>query len=188
MTTLTDIHQYYKARIKEVQKYANSGDPWAFLMSAAYIDYLVKMVYNAEPSTNRYYKDFIRDYLSLINIQYRDFIYTNGLQDLPDQMYHVLRCGIVHGYSLVPDALSIRKGGRIRSILLAHNKNGAIHFTKYNQDGLDSVIFTAEEFAKDLESVLDEIFLNLAPTNTSLENNILEWVRKYPPIMGKFSL
>jgi len=188
MDTLTKIHKYYKDRIGEVKGNANNGDPWAFLMAAAYIDFLVKMVYNVEPTTHRHYKDFIRDYLSLINAKYSSFIYANGSQDLPEQMYHVLRCGIIHGYSLVPDSLSVSKGGRKRSILVAHRKNGAIHFTGYSMNGYDSVIFTAEDFSEDLESVLDKIFTQLAPADPILESNIIDWVQKYPPIGGLFQL
>lgn len=182
MTTLTEIHSYYKDRINEIKNYSNDGGPWSFLIASAYIDFLVKLVQNTEQTSHKHYKDFIRDYLSLINPQYKDFKYENGLQDLPEQMYHVLRCGIVHSFSLVPDQKSVNNGGRSRSILLAHKKNNAIHFHKHKLDGFDSVVFTAEDFVEDLSKVLDKIFLELAPTNTNLQNNILARANAYPPI------
>lgn len=97
-------------------------------------------------------------------------------------MYHVLRCGIVHNYSLVPDHQSSKNGGRKRSILLGHRKNDHKHLSRYNEKGYDSVLFTAEDFSEDLEKVLDKIFLELAPTNLVLEKNIKSWINKYPPL------
>jgi hypothetical protein len=184
MRSITDIHDYYCARIKEVKGYAKSGDPWVFLMAASYIDYLVRMVYNVEQSTSNNYKKFIKDYLSLINPLYKDFVYQCGLEDLPEQMYHVLRCGIVHGFSLVPDKHGMKKGGRKRSILLGHKINGDIHFAKIVTTEYDSVLFTAEDFTEDLDKLLDKIFVDIAPHDSILTNNIINWVNMYPPIMS----
>jgi hypothetical protein len=117
------------------------------------------MVYDKE-STSNDYKNFIRDFLSQINSQYRDFIYTiGGKQDLPEQMYHILRCGIIHSNSLVPDTISLKNNGRTRSVLLGQRRNGVKDFTKYDQNGFDAVIFTVEDFAEDLEKVLERIFI-----------------------------
>jgi hypothetical protein len=99
-------------------------------------------------------------------------------------MYHVLRCGIVHGYSLVPDKISISKGGRKRSILLGHRKNCDTHFEKNEENGLDSVVFTAEDFAEDLEKLTDAIFKEMAPKDQNLSKNIVDWYSKYPPIVS----
>ena len=91
MTTLHDTYNYYLDRIKEIIKFANSGpgDLWAFVMSACFIYFLVKMVNGKESSSNDY-KEFIKDYLSLIDSRYRDFEYTFGnKRDLPEQMDHV---------------------------------------------------------------------------------------------------
>jgi hypothetical protein len=187
MTTLSEIYDYYKIRIEEVVEFAHKGrgDLWTFLMACSYIDFLVKMVYDKESSAKDY-KKFIKDYLSLINPLYRDFTYTVGnKKDLPEQMYHVLRCGITHSYSLVPDSRSIRNGGRPRSILLDQRKNNNTHFVKYDQNGYDTVIFTVEDFAEDLKKVLDMIFLDLATNDVTLSGNIINWIAKYPPLMGK---
>ena len=187
MTTLSEIYDYYKVRIEEVIEFAYNGrgDLWTILMACSYIDFLVKMVYDKE-STAKDYKNFIKDYLSQIDIRYRDFRYTNGnKRDLPEQMYHVLRCGITHSHSLVPDSRSVANGGRPRSIMLGQRKNKNIHFMKYDQNGYDTVIFTVEDFAEDLKKVLDKIFLELAPKNSVLAGNIVSWVNKYPPVIGK---
>lgn len=185
MTSLSDIHQYYKIRIEEVQRFAKtfgSGDLWTFLMCSSFIDYLVKMVNNKDKTSGSDYKEFIRLYLSQINIKYIEFKYKSGKQDLPEQIYHVLRCGITHSHSLFPDKLSRVKGGRNRSIVLAHRKNGNIHLDRYLENGLDSVIFTIEDFSEDLEKVLDKIFIDVAPQNSEVASKILAWVTNYPPI------
>jgi hypothetical protein len=100
-------------------------------------------------------------------------------------MYHILRCGITHSYSLIPDSKSKSKGGRERSILLGQRKNNNVHFMKHDKNGYDSVIFTVEDFAEDLEKVLDKIFIDLAPEAPLLSNNIISWVNKYPPLTWK---
>lgn len=185
MDTLSKIHDYYGKMIDQVQLFAmtfGSGDLWTFLMCSSYVDYLVKMVNNTEETGSNDYKEFIRLYLFQIDKRYKDIKYKSGTQDLPEQMYHVLRCGITHSFSLIPDKKSTSKGGRPRSIVLGHRKQGEIHLTPYTENGNDSEIFTIEDLPADLKKVLDLIFKDIAPTNSLLENNILNWVKTYPPI------
>lgn len=103
METLDSIHFYYKERIGEVKRYSSIGDVWVFLMCSVFIEYLVKLVSGKEATNKGDYKHFIGTYLSLIDPRYKNFKYSNGKTDLPDQMYHVLRCGIVHGFSFIAD-------------------------------------------------------------------------------------
>ena len=180
---ITDIHNYFKNRISEINDLAKRGDPWVFLCCSSFVDYLVRATYDKEANANDY-KEFIMNYLSLIDIRYKDFEYQSGAKDLPDQMYHILRCGIIHSFSLIPDSNSLRKGGRIRSILLAHNKNGATHFKAMTESGYDSVIFTAESFAADLEKLVEKIFTEIVIIDSAIEVNIKSWWTKYTPIMG----
>jgi hypothetical protein len=187
MTTIGEVYNYYKTLVEDIKEFAynGQGDLLTFLMCSSYIDFLVKMVYDKE-STSNDYKIFIRDFLSKVDIRYKDFSYTIGKKkDLPEQMYHILRCGITHSYSLVPDSKSVTKGGRERSIMLGQRKNNNTHFTKYDENGYDTVIFTVEDFAEDLRGVLDKIFLELAPNDQQLSRNILSWVNKYPPLQWK---
>jgi hypothetical protein len=187
MTTIHEIYNYYKTLIEDIKEFAynGQGDLLTFLMCSSFIDFLVKMVYDKESKSSDY-KKFIRDYLSQIDSRYKDFTYTvRNRQDLPEQMYHILRCGITHSYSLVPDSNSVSKGGRPRSIMLGQRKNSNTHFMKYDQNGYDTVIFTVEDFAEDLRKVLDKIFIDLAPNDQQLSSNILSWVNKYPPLLWK---
>jgi hypothetical protein len=180
---IKDIHKYFKDRISEISDLAKRGDPWVFLCCSAFIDYLVRATFNKEAKSNDY-KEFIIQYLSLIDVRYNDFEFKNGAKDLPDQMYHILRCGIIHSFSLIPDDTSLRKGGRKRSILLAHTKNGATHFDSYTENGYDSVIFTAETYASDIEKLIDVIFKDVVVNNSRIEENIKSWWSKYTPIHG----
>ena len=107
-----------------------------------------------------------------------------GSKDLPCQMYVTLRCGIVHSFSLIPDAIGISHKGRPRSILLAHEMKGQSHFATFKNCEMDSVIFTAKQFAKDIKETIHIIFQK-ATTKKSLENQITEHVSNFPPIAGK---
>jgi hypothetical protein len=111
-------------------------------------------------------------------------LWVSGSKDLPLQMYVTLRCGIVHSFSLIPDATGKSKNGRPRSILLAHKMQGYIHLVASQNNELDSVIFTAEQFAKDIKETINIIFQK-ATTEKSLENQITEHVNNFPPIAGK---
>jgi hypothetical protein len=114
-------------------------------------------------------------------------LWVGGSKDLPLQMYVTLRCGIVHSFSLIPDDTGISNNGRPRSILLAHEMKGYIHIAASKNNKLDSVIFTAEQFAKDIKETIHIIFQK-ATTEKSLENQIIEHVENFPPITGKFRI
>jgi hypothetical protein len=62
---------------------------------------------------------------------------------------------------------------------------GYIHLVASKNNKLDSVIFTAEQFAKDIKETIHIIFQK-ATTEKSLENQIIEHVNNFPPITGKF--
>ncbi|OQP42030.1 hypothetical protein A4H97_34145 [Niastella yeongjuensis] len=182
--TIISIKEYFLARCDEIISLSHRGDPWTFLCGSAMIDYLTNMT--TGNSTRVRYINFIEDYFAQVNILYKEFTYQSGDKDLPTQMYVVLRCGIVHSFSLIPNNLGISYGGRIRSILLAHEKNGHSHFETYIKDGMDSVIFTAEGFAMDIKNVVLSVFKK-ATTDQNLETQILAYVQSYPPILGRFS-
>jgi hypothetical protein len=160
------------------------GDAWVFLCGAAMIDYLTQMT--TGKSGRAAYIDFVDRYFKEVNINYKDFEYKNGQKDLPTQMYVILRCGIVHKFSFVPGSQEIANGGRLRSILLAHEANGNTHLTKYTNNGMDGVIFTAEQFSKDIKTVVELVFTK-ATTDKILESNILKYIVDYPPIQGRFN-
>jgi hypothetical protein len=61
---------------------------------------------------------------------------------------------------------------------------GYIHLVASKNNELDSVVFTAEQFAKDIKETINIIFQK-ATTEKSSENQITEHVNNFPPIAGK---
>lgn len=185
------IEQYYKARAKELQRILEDGSPWGFVCAAAYLDCLSKLV-AGQDNKRKGYKDFVRNYLAKINPSYASFAYKNGSKDLPEQLYHVFRCGIVHQFSLVPDQQSLNSGGRSRSIVLCRRKESKRknlpHLSQYSSGTIsDAAVFVAEDFGKDLESVVSLIFSSQAKAiEPQIARNIKDWVKKHPPIAGGF--
>lgn len=189
--TKTQIEKYFKARAKEIQTIAKDGTPWGFLCGAAFLDCLSKLSAGQDMGKQGY-KDFARKYLKAINPAYSAFRYANGKADLPEQLYHVFRCGILHSFSLVPDATSAGKGGRPRSIVLCHRKEakrtGITHLSGYSTSIIsDACVFVAEDFGKDLKRVTALLF---GPTARKIDPDITRkmknWVKQQPPITGGF--
>ncbi len=157
--------------------------PWVFLSAASMIEYLSKLV-NGSDLKSEGYKQFIKDYLAQVRPEYASFTFRNGRADLPEQMYHILRCGIVHNYSLIPDAISRTKGGRDRSIVLTHRGRGYTHLGRFSKaDAPDAVVFVAEDFIEDLNKVVGLIFSS-AKKDDSIKHNIESWLKEHPPIEG----
>jgi len=178
MKKMNEIEKYFKARIQEIKSLAVRGDVWVFICCAVFLEYLAKLVYG-EDKKAKGYKNFIKNYLSVIDVRYNNFSFSklncDGLKkNLPDQMYHILRCGIVHSFSLYPDKISKNNGGAKQSIVLGHEINGDRHLTPYIKNNFDSVIFTTEGFSSDIEKLVDKIFTD-AKTYTELAKRILKW-------------
>ncbi len=176
-------------RVNELEGICQNGTPWVFLCACAMLEYLAKIV-NGADRKSKGYKDFIVDYLGRVRTEYKDFTYKNGNQDLPIQMYHVLRCGIIHSFSLIPDSTSVDQGGRDRPIVLCHklesDRKGWSHLMQYSSDKInDAALFVAEEFVDDIARVVDLIFQK-ATKDPVLKRNIESWLKKHPPIAGGF--
>jgi hypothetical protein len=182
--TLTEVESYFIARCDEIISLSDRGDPWIFLCGSAMIDYLTNMTIGTS-SRDKYIK-FIKQYFSQVNPLYKNFTYQSGNQDLSKQMYVILRCGIVHSFSFIPNQQGLSNGGRGRSILLAHERNGHKHFDRCVNNGMDSVVFTAEQFAKDIKDVVLLVFLK-ASSDQGLATKILTHTFSHPPILGGFS-
>jgi hypothetical protein len=187
----TEIEKYFMARAKEIQVIAKDGTPWGFLCGAAFLDCLSKLA-EGQDRRRQGYKDFVRKYLKAINPAYSAFKYANGKADLPEQLYHVFRCGILHSFSLVPDATSAKQGGRRRSIVLCHRKEakrmGITHLSRYSTPIIpDACVFVAEDFVKDLKRVTALLFGPKArKIDPDITTKMKTWVKQQPPIAGGF--
>jgi|WetSurMetagenome_2_1015567.scaffolds.fasta_scaffold107148_1 hypothetical protein len=183
INAIEKVEEYFLCRCDEIISLTERGDVWPFLCNAEMIDYLTNMTTGGEYNRLAYI-NFIDSYF---DDRYKNFEYQNGEKDLPAQMYLILRCGLVHRFSLVPMQRERNNGGRKRSIVLAHEKNGYSHLTRtrYTEEENDSVIFTAEQFSKDVKNVVIDVFTK-AKTDSELNESIMEYIHAYPPIASGF--
>lgn len=188
--SLKKINKYMLDRVGELQSLASRGDPWFFVCASSYIEYLAKLEKGAS-TNNSEYKLFLTKYLFVVLPKYRTFSYSNARTKLEDQIYHVLRCGLVHSFSLIPDARARFNGGQDRSILLAHRKSGIQHLSPFvnnkKKPKIDGCIFIAEDFADDLKILTEFLFKKAAKRNERvLRNNVIRWATQHPPVNAKF--
>ena len=156
---------------------------FVFLLCSAMIEYLTRLTHNRTTNGNDY-SEFIKQYFPS---EYRDFKYKSGKRDLPEQMYYVLRCGLVHSFSLIPDERSRNSGGRIRSIVLTHRDEAEAHLSNTAVDNLDAAIFVAEDFCADLKNVV-EILFEKSKKDQDLHEKMNKWLNDHPPIKGGFQV
>lgn len=189
MSDIKKIEKYFKARVNELILLSSNGEVWEFLGMCSMIEYLAKLV-AGEDEGRTGYKRFIETWLVKVRPLYRDFQYDLSGEKLCDQMYHVLRCGIIHSFSLIPDSRALARHGRKNSIVLCHRPEATQkrfqHLQKYRQNQVtDAALFVSEDFAEDIRKVVEQIFFD-AYQNQSLQDNILKWCHDFPPIAGGF--
>jgi hypothetical protein len=172
--TLSDAHRRFTERLK---------------CSAAFLEYLAKLSDGADTGGPGY-KNFVTTWLARVRPAYASFRYRGGQADLPDQMYHVLRCGIVHSLSAIPDARARAKGGRDRSIILCHRAESQQrtmpHLSNYSTPQIpDAAVFVAEDFVDDISSVVEIMFTEAVP-GSALERCMDTWLGQYPLLSGGY--
>lgn len=180
---LQDIGNYYLERTLELIEHSKQGDTWFFICSSTFINHLSNLVFGRRAGRIEYI-EFIEKYMPQT---YKSFTYLSGVKDLPLQMWCTLRCGIVHSFSLILDKRiePCKSNARDRSIILTHRKNNSgSHLSNYTgiKNNRDAALFVAEDFANDINVTTDYIFKE-AKKNTQLENNIINWIKQFPPIM-----
>ncbi len=196
--------EYFSKRVEELQCMSAHGTPWVFLCASALVDLLSNMVaFGCKQERHDFcfyqvrdckfseggerwrrgggcrYKKFVERYMP----KYK-FDYGNGVS-LPDKMWHILRCGIIHSFSLVSDTSDLRSCGIYRAIFLCHrreaNKRNLSHLSPYRQ----GVLFVAEDFVDDIGEVVNHIFAD-ANSDRRLKENVLAWLQFQPPLTSGF--
>lgn len=176
------IQEYFNDRCNEIETLATRGDVWVFLCDLVMIDYLTNMSNGIRSqSMLRSYPKFIREYF---DDKYKNFEFPDGKKDLPEQMFF-LRCEIVHQFSLKPGELEIHNGARPRSIVLGHEKNGCKHLSPYTDKQCNSVVFTAEQFTKDVRSAISKLFTK-AKNDNIISDKIIKYTTEHPPISAEW--
>jgi hypothetical protein len=148
--------------------------PWPFLCAAVLLEYLAKMAIG--PSRNSY-KDFIKSHMRK---EYRQFQFANGEQNLPEQIYHVLRCGIVHSFSLTPD-LKYFPNGRDESIVIAYAGEHLKPYSGTDGHHTDAVCFVFQDFADDIKAALEKVF-DEAVSDATLRARMEQHLNTNPPV------
>jgi len=179
---LPAARRYFEARAGEIRSHCGSGSAFVFIEECVLLEYLASAE-AGKAATAATYKAFVSNWLGRVRPAYRDFAFRDGQQNLPAQMYYVLRCGLVHSFSLTPDAKGQSAGGRDRSIVLSHRSDGRRHLTRYPKRAKapDAVLFVAEDFADDLRSVV-RILFDEAKRDGMLRGRILGRMRDHEPL------
>lgn len=190
---IKDVQSTLDSTFEAHKNVCSRKSPLGFLCLAALIDYLSKLAYGKTKGLRESdrYVNFIKEFFPS---RYNNFPYRNGERDLPRQMYYVLRCGMVHSFTLVPDEQGIKHGARRNSIVLCHRReakrNGLSHLGNYkDKQGRfdDAALFVMEDFLEDTKTAGYKL-IKKARKNPSLRENIIEWYTKNPPITGGFKV
>jgi hypothetical protein len=169
-------HQYFQDRVSELTSINHSI--WGFVGAAALLEYVTQLLHSGDSSPQKY-KDFFAS--KYINPKYNAFIYQNGKQDLPVQIYHTYRCGLLHGFSLTPDSKGIARGARAKSIVFNSLKDtpelvASENCKAYKEYGFDACRLILEPFVQDIGVAIDKIF-----ADATIEQSIIDSASKHPP-------
>ncbi len=176
-------------RLLELGEFCESGSPWVFVCATALIEYLGHLAL-PEAGNAEAFRSFVTRWMSQVRPEYKAFQYRSGKSDLPDQLYFVLRCGLVHSLSLIPDAQSTARGGRQRSVVLCHRPESRAmrlrHLTRYRtQQITDAVVLVAEDFVSDIRRAADRLF-ERARKDSGLRAGIERQMRDHPLLSGGY--
>jgi hypothetical protein len=175
-TTPAEAQRHFSDMLNKLSEMEAS--PWPYLCASAMLEYLSKMSIDRNGlSDARVCIKFIEDYMPR---SYRDYQFDCGHRDLPYQMYYILRCGIVHSFSLVPDArFSGAADGRKGSIVISHKGK---HLTKFQYTkNRDAVLIVFDQFHADIKSALEEVFRR-GQSDHLLMARITKFLEDNPPI------
>jgi len=208
LPSLDAIFRHLRNRFEELYPICEQRNPWIFLCASAFVGLLSKLVKGSDRADS--YQEFVQQYFPE---RYSTFKYADGSQDLPRQMYHVLRCGLVHSMSFIPDDLARRKGGRDRSVVLSHRQGSQVtfgqlvaeppgeyfagitddaelsderHLSNYRAEyAPDAAILVAEHFLEDVKYALEKVIV-MASKDAGFGQTLRERVAKHPPLSGRF--
>lgn len=179
--TRKDIRLCFDRWFGVLPKICAIESPWCFLCLASLIDYLSGAAYPSLQYQKDRYETFIKHFFPA---KYKRFKYKSGDKDLPLQMYYILRNGLIHSFSLFPDPSRPSRGGRDRSIVLAHRSNagGQPHLSQFTSTlAPDAALFVAEDFLIDTQKAVRKLWRQ-AKRGSVLEQDILNRFTTQPPI------
>lgn len=170
---------YFKDRVSELTNINQAI--WGFVGAAALIEHGTQLA-NEGKSDGPLCKDFVKTF----GKGYTNFTYnTDKKQDLDVQIYHVLRCGLLHSFCLQADKKGTKWGGRTGSISLISlaDANREIevlkpehHLSHITDNGRDACLLILEPFVADIGKAIDQLF-----DNPSLDESIKKSHQEHPP-------
>lgn len=185
---LNEVKKHLKDIVKYMESTVDLETAARYIVPLCLIDYLSKLYDKSSKKGRDQYKNFINEIMAEVNPKYKTFRYTviydtEEENNLPTQMYHVLRCGFVHSFSLIPDETAKKFGGRDRSIILGFKEdNNLNHLDNFYCEGvLDACLFILDDFISDLDKSIDILFEKVN-NDENLKKHILKLVSDYPYI------
>lgn len=203
---LNGYRKYFLGILKELEIECEKRPAWMFLCCSAFIEYLAKMSTDPSSAEKRDwipYMLFIEKYMPERYKKFKYLVASSSVNsaagtettksDLPLQMYCILRCGLVHSFSLVPHSKygtsTAGSKARKRSIVLTHRgvKKRVKHLDNYKgKDGnQDAALFVLQDFIKDIRKALKALFKD-AETDSALGEHILKNLSDCPPLKTLF--
>ena len=191
--TISDVDKYLKDRLNELSLLAQGGDPWVFGACSTFIEMMAFRVYynptNPAAVSHRTYVKFCDEYLyprrKRTTISFSD----GTIVKFNEQIYAILRCGVVHTFSMNPTPRDPNQA-RPYSLFLGHLKNfqgnKSFHLKKVKIDKSDgsckenAILVLAECFVDDLKACTSKI-INKAKKNNTLRTSILQSFKTHPP-------
>jgi hypothetical protein len=169
---------YFKDRVGELKTINHKI--WGFVGAASLLEYVTQLINNGQSSAILYKQLFASPYM---DPKYASFTYLTDVQDLPVQMYHIYRCGLLHSFSLLADSIGRRQGARDRSIVFnslvdTPSLKATDHCTPYTQNGLDACRLILEPLLDDIGIAIDNIF-----ADTSMDQSIQQSATDHPPFL-----
>jgi hypothetical protein len=134
------------------------------------------------------FKAFCEDYLFPVRPEYTTANYPKTSLILKHQMYHILRCGVTHTFSMTPDPQesSASFDPTSRSVVLAHRASNVKHLEYIEWwGGQEAYVLIAEDFTHDLSSMTDLLFKDARKKSSSgqlLRDNMKARFRSNPPL------
>ncbi|WP_264812677.1 hypothetical protein [Gluconacetobacter sacchari] len=140
-----------------------NGSIWDFVILGCLIEVVSKL--NSE-RTGKSTFQVVRKLFDERLPKYRNIKYEKPVSanDLPEQLYMVLRCGLVHGLSLRPDE-KVRNSGRYKpywreNTLTLWHRGNHLHINRiiFNGQEWDRVNIDYDSLLEDIQKALNNIF------------------------------
>jgi hypothetical protein len=179
--TLDEYKTYLLNEIEAVRE--RSPSPDAFASAASLLDTIAQAAIPrskrggaTKPDSVRF-AQFVRKFM---RPTYASFRYAGGQQDLPEQMYAILRCGLIHARSLTPNVPGNGKKpvGRADSIIL---DRAGTHLHPWQDADHDAALLVFSVFVADIEAAVRCVFVK-ATKESGLRVLIEKYVRDHPPV------